>query len=131
MGAKRPEPAATSVTAASAAVPSTEPVPPPLTKRSGGSAATTAARRVASSRADARCMARSATPRSGFAGRSPTPAICASYIISPSSSSPRAVISRASAAACSGVRSGERLAPIADAPVERPPAGVDVQADAA
>ena len=48
-GAKRPEPAATSVTAGSAAVRSTEPVPPPLTNRSGATArtaATTAARRA-------------------------------------------------------------------------------------
>jgi hypothetical protein len=55
----------TSVTAASAAVRSTDPVPPPLTNASGctaRTAATTAARREASSRALARCMARTAAP---------------------------------------------------------------------
>ena len=70
------------MTAASAAVRSIEPVPPPLTKRSGATArtaATTAARRPASSRADARCIARIATPISGRpGGRSPTPAMWAS-----------------------------------------------------
>ncbi len=55
----------TSVTAASAAVRSTEPVPPPLTNSiacTSRTAATTAARREASSRALARCMARTAAP---------------------------------------------------------------------
>ncbi len=52
-------------------------------------------------------------------GRSPTPAICASYIISPSSRSPRPTISRASAAAACGVCSGERRAPMRT----RPPSG--------
>jgi len=54
-----PEPAATSVTAGSAAVRSIEPVPPPLTKRSGAiarTAATISARRRASSRADSACI---------------------------------------------------------------------------
>jgi hypothetical protein len=72
------------VTAGSAAVRSTDPVPPPLTNRSGASsrtAATTAARRSASSRADARCIAPIIAPSAGPrrpGGRSPTPAMCAS-----------------------------------------------------
>ena len=56
------------MTAGSAAVRSTLPVPPPLTNSSGATAetaATTAARRAASSRADTACIRRTARPRSG------------------------------------------------------------------
>ena len=51
---------------------SIDPVPPPLTNRSGATArtaATTAARRVASSRAEARCIACRAAPSTRVAGR--------------------------------------------------------------
>ena len=79
VGPYRPEPAATSVTAGSAAVRSIEPVPPPLTNRSGAierTASTISARRRASSRADSACTIGSASRISGLpGGLSPTPAI--------------------------------------------------------
>ena len=63
----------TSVTAGSAAVRSIEPVPPPLTNSQLGHARArrrrTAARRAASSRAMARCMARTAAPWQRLARR--------------------------------------------------------------
>ncbi len=130
-----PSPAATSVTAASAAVRSIEPVPPPLTKRScatARTAATTSARRPASSRADIRCIVRIAAPISGLSRR----AIADARDVALVAHEPvelellarddrlreqRGVVGRA-----------HRRAPGADLhpAAQRPPAGVDVEADA-
>ncbi len=117
-GTYSPDPAATSVTAASAAVCCTLPVPPPLTNSSRGATARTARtasqRRRASSLRAAACITRTVRENTGFpATSSPTPATCPSYAISPTSRNPgRRTTSRASSAIRPGSRSGERRAPI-------------------
>ncbi len=98
-------------------------MPPPLTISTGATArtaATTSARRSAISDTEAFCIRLIAMPCSGLPrGLSPTPAMWPSYAISAASSRPgRPAMSRASAAAASGVRIGERLGPI----FTRPPA---------
>ena len=110
------------MTAASAAVCCTLPVPPPFTNSRSGATArtapTTAARRSASSRRATACIARTARDRSGRpATASPTPATCPSYAISPTSRKPgRRTTDRASSASCAGVRAGDRRAPIRTRP---------------
>ena len=72
MGAKKPEPAASSVTASSAVVPCRLPVPPPFTNSrsaSSDTAATTAARRERISRAERDWSHSIARPLEAFAGR--------------------------------------------------------------
>ena len=128
-----PEPAATSVTAGSAAVRSIEPVPPPLTNRSGATertASTISARRRASSRADSACSTGSASRISGLPGRPVADAGDLALV----GHQPvehdvlaREPISRAKTATCTGSCSGERFGPRVIRPPTRQPASTSMQ----
>ncbi len=123
-GRNRPDPAATSVTARSATVDSTLPVPPPFTNSRSATCRTrrtTSARRCANSARAFDCISRIAADRSGRPGTaSPTPATWPSYAISPTTSKPRRAFTvSAKRPNCSGVRNGERRAPTRTRPPSR------------
>ena len=119
-----PDPAVTSVTTPSATVRSTLPVPPPLTNARSAKrrmASTVSARRAVSSRIDRAWIARTTGPYSGRPdGASPTPATCASYAISPTSSKPgRSAMCCARRTTSAGPCNGDRRTPTCSRPFSR------------